>query len=196
LEHTNAFEGLEPYSVGLIRYKSRRLIGILGLTESDRDDIEQEMAVHLRQNLSKHDPARGSVKTFINCVLDNRVKAIIKSRTCSAFDCSIHAYSLDAAFEAGDSDEVTKGDILDTDEYRIRLGNATRPLLELVELRVDVLRVVASLPDDLQRVCEALSHSTVAASARELGISRPKLYEMMRGLRDVFSEAGVQLHIQ
>lgn len=191
MENTHAFEGLDGYAVNLIHYKTQRLIGYLGLTESDRDDIEQDLAIHLRQNLPKHDASRGSLKTFINCVLDNRVKAIIKSRSCSTFDCRMHAYSLDAAVEVAEFDELTMADMLDADEYQMMLGNATRTLIEIVELRIDVRRVISSLPEDLQEVCELLSHTTVAAAARELGISRPKLYETMRRLRDVLSEAGI-----
>lgn len=196
MKDTNAFEGLDAYSVAMIRYKSRKLIGHFGMSESDREDIEQELAIHLWQRLSQHDPARGSVKTFINCVLDNRVKGIIKSRTNSAFDPKMHAYSLDAAIEAGDSDEVTKGDIIDMDEYRITLGNATRPMMELTEIRVDVLRVVESLPPNLRRVCEALSHASVAAAAKELGIGRDKLYDIMRDVRDAFREAGLERRLE
>ena len=191
MPNTNAFEGLDGYSVDLIHYKTQRLIGYLGLTESDREDIEQDLAVHLRQNLPKHDPKRGSVKTFINCVLDNRVRAIIKSRSCSTLDFRLHVYSLDAVVESAEFDELARGDMLDADEYQMMLGNADRPILEVVELQLDVRRVVALLPEDLQEVCRLLSRMTVAAAARELGISRPKLYEIMRRLRDVLSERGI-----
>ncbi|MEN6358245.1 MAG: hypothetical protein ABFD83_14325 [Armatimonadota bacterium] len=190
--NTNAFEGLDGYSVHLIRYKAQRLIGYLGLTESDREDIEQDLAIHLRQNLPKHDASRGSLKTFINCVLDNRVKAIIKSRSCSTLDVRMHAYSIDAAAESARFDEFTMADILDTDDYQIMLGNVNRTLIEMVELRIDVRRAVSSLPEDLQKVCKLLSYTTVTAAARELGIKRSKLYEMMRRLRDILSAAGIK----
>ncbi len=193
--NTNAFEGLDSYSVNLIHYKSRRLIGYLGMTESDREDIEQDLAIHLRQNLSKHDPARGSVKTFINCVLDNRIRAIIKSRSSSVFDCRTHAYSLDTVVQDEDADAMTRGDMLDADEYQMALGNAGRPTIETIELRIDVERAVASLPPDMREVCMLLSRTTVAAAARELGISRAKLYDIMRRLRDMLRDHGIDLYL-
>lgn len=189
--NTNAFDDLDSYSINLIHYKSKRLIGYLGMTESDREDIEQDLAIHLRQNLPKHDPSRGTVKTFINCVLDNRIRAIIKSRCSSVYDCRMHAYSLDAAVEDMDFDSLTRGDMLDADEYLMMTGNATRPMFEIIELQLDVRRVVSLLPEDMQKVCGLLSRTTVAAAARELGISRSKLYEILRRLRDILQEHGI-----
>ena len=39
----NSDDGIDPYAAGLIRFKTRQLVGQAGFTASDREDIEQEL---------------------------------------------------------------------------------------------------------------------------------------------------------
>ena len=52
------YKGIDEYAVRIIKYKARQLVGRVGFTESDREDLEQEMILDLLQRLPKYDPAR------------------------------------------------------------------------------------------------------------------------------------------
>ena len=41
------YEGIDEYAVRIIKYKARQLVGRVGFTESDREDLEQEMILDL-----------------------------------------------------------------------------------------------------------------------------------------------------
>ena len=47
------YEGIDEYAVQIIKYKARQLVGRVGFTESDREDLEQEMLMGLLQRLPK-----------------------------------------------------------------------------------------------------------------------------------------------
>ena len=74
----------------------------------------------------------------------------------------------------------------------MRMGRRSRPAAELVELAVDVARVIECLPGELAIVARMLldgEPDTVVA--RRLGISRATLYRRIGQLRQVFRQAGL-----
>ena len=54
----NRYEGIDEYAVRIIKHKARQLVGRAGFTESDREDLEQEMMLDLLRRLPKFDPKR------------------------------------------------------------------------------------------------------------------------------------------
>jgi len=63
--YENRYQGIDDYAVQLIKYKARQLVGRVGFTESDREDLEQEMVLDLLRRLPKFDPKRAGRNTFI-----------------------------------------------------------------------------------------------------------------------------------
>ncbi|HOM71132.1 MAG TPA: sigma factor [Armatimonadota bacterium] len=87
----------DEYARKTIKLKVRPLIGILGFREIDRDDLEQELAVHLIRRLPDYDSRKGTIKTFITMVVDSKIKTIIRLRKLRdrAFDnpdCSLRVH--------------------------------------------------------------------------------------------------------
>ena len=60
------------------------------------------------------------------------------------------------------------------------------------EIRMDLDRAIASLPDELRDLCERLRDDTMAEIAREMGVPRTTLYDRLSKLRDAFREAGLE----
>lgn len=60
------YPGLTPEMVKLIKSRAYMLSRSYGHTAEDREDLEQDMALHLLSALSRHDPARSSLATFAN----------------------------------------------------------------------------------------------------------------------------------
>jgi len=195
MQHTNPFEGLDDYAVNLIRYKTRRLIGQAGYTRSDQEDIEQDLSLHLRQQLPKYNPRKGTLKTFINTVLDNKIRAMVAARTTSQFDFRQHDFSLDETIETETGDGVSRGDAIDSEEYLMLTGRINRKAFDTLEMRIDVQCAVSLLPADLQTLCARLQERTIVDIAREDGVSRHKIDELRRRIAFLFLEHGLDEYV-
>ena len=193
--HTNPFEGLDDYARNLIRYKTRRLIGQAGFTRSDQEDIEQDLSLHLRQQLPKHNPRKGTLKTFINTVLDNKIRTMVSARLTSQFDFRQHDCSLDEMVEADTGDKVSRAEAIDAEEYLMATGRLNRRTLDVVELRIDVQCAISTLPADLRDLCARLQEKTIVDIAREDGVSRHKIDELRRRIAFLFLEHGLDEYV-
>jgi len=192
---TNPFEGLDDYAVNLIRYKTRRLIGQAGYTRSDQEDIEQDLSLHLRQQLPKYNPRKGALKTFINTVLDNKIRTMVATRTTSQFDFRQHGFSLDETIETETGDRVSRGEAIDSEGYLMVTGRINRRALDTLEMRIDVQCAVSLLPADLQTLCARLQERTIVDIAREDGVSRHKIDELRRRMAFLFLEHGLDEYV-
>lgn len=195
MHHTNPFEGLDDYAVNLIRYKTRRLIGQAGYTRSDQEDIEQDLSLHLRQQLPKHNPRKGTLKTFISTVLDNKIRTMVAARLTSQFDFRQHDYSLDETIEIETGDRVSRGEAMDAEEYLMTTGRINRRAFDTLEMRIDVQCVVSLLPADLQNLCARLQEHTIVDIALEDGVSRHKIDELRRRIAFLFLEHGLDEYV-
>jgi len=74
------FETVQEYVRWLVSRKSKQLVGKAGLTKSDREDIEQELTLHLLERWDHYDPSRGSERTFVARVIDNEVARLLRDR--------------------------------------------------------------------------------------------------------------------
>ena len=71
---------ITAYEMTLIRVKARKLVGTFGFTESDREDIEQDLAVHLIERIDQLDLTRSSRNTFVNCIVDRKIISMLRWR--------------------------------------------------------------------------------------------------------------------
>ncbi|MBI2842678.1 MAG: hypothetical protein HYX78_04700 [Armatimonadetes bacterium] len=195
MHHTNPFEGLNDYATNLIRYKTRRLIGQAGYTRSDQEDIEQDLSLHLRQQLPKHNPRKGTLKTFINTVLDNKIRTMVSARLTSQFDFRQHDCSLDETIETETGDRVSRGEAIDAEGYLMATGRISRRAFDILEMRIDVQCAVSLLPADLQNLCVRLQERTIVDIAREDGVSRHKIDELRRRIAFLFLEHGLDEYV-
>jgi len=60
MDFRNSYEGIDGYAVKTILIKARRLVGKAGFTENDVQDIEQDLAMHLLENMYKYNPETAS----------------------------------------------------------------------------------------------------------------------------------------
>lgn len=180
------------YAIYLISYKVGRLVGILGFTFEDREDLEQELILHLLQNWSQYNPERGAAKTFINCVLDNRLRQILERKKTQKSGFGKWTVSLDETLEDADGYGVSRIDAIDREEYMLRIGILQRSAFEECDLRLDVERVISKLSPDLLELCERLQRQTVTEISEETGIPRHRFYPSIRKLRCIFEEAGLK----
>lgn len=191
METGNRFDGIDDYAIKLIRYRARQLVGLAGLTESDRPDLEQDMMLDLLRRLPRYDPERAQRSTFIARVVDHRVATILEARRAEKRDPRCEAGSLDERIRGIDG-SVARVDTLDHDEtYWRRSGSSPRTEAELLDLGLDLELAVSALSPALRELCELLRTSTVTEIARGFGCSRAAVYDAIKRARRQLEKAGL-----
>ena len=191
MDTENKYHGIDEFAARLIKNKARKLIGRFGFTESDREDLEQEMAICLLEYLPRYKPQCGKRNIYISGILKSKVCKIIRDRKLRLREGPFLELDKFVKDEEGELIELVK--TLELDEYLYRTGKATGCLSEMVDLKIDMQRVVRELSPELQEICHHLkSTETVAELSRKAKISRVNAYNSIRELFKFFQVAGLR----
>lgn len=186
-------EDFNDYAIQHIKHKVRQLIKRCRFNASDRDDLEQEIALHLFQHLREHDPERGTMKTFIVCVVQSKVRTMIRVRNKRSESITSSPFSLNEEIPEEDGGGVMQRmEAIDREDYLLGAGLLSRPVLEMLEMRLDIDRIVSNLPPSLRDICEGLKTQTVTQISAATGASRQQVYDAIHKLRGIFDEAGLK----
>ena len=186
MDYKNSFDGLDDYAANLIRNKARQLVGKAGLTQSDQPDIEQELMIDLLCRMQYFNPAKGKKTTFMARIVERRISTIFEARFAQCRDWR-KCYSLNYTIDNGEGLQSEMIDLLNNDEDSNRTSD-----LELSSLKMDVERVLATLPDDLKELCLKLKENTMTEIAKEMGVPRGTLYGRIKKIRKAFLAAGLE----
>ncbi len=190
---TPSYENFDDYAITCIKLKVRQLIKRCGFDASDREDLEQELALHLFERIREHDPERGTVKTFIVCIVENKARTMIRVRNRRAESIAASPFSLNEEIPEEDGSGVMQRmEAIDREDYLLGAGMLSRPTLELLEMRIDVERVIDTLPPPLREICERLKTQNVTQISAGTGASRQQVYDAIRKLRGIFDETGLK----
>ena len=99
------------FAARAIAWKAQQLAGHNGFSRSEREDIEQELRLHLLRRLAKFDPEIAHWNVFVRTVLERRAASLIAQRR--------------AALQAGSSID----DCASLDDSRIDLAIDTAAIL-------------------------------------------------------------------
>ncbi|HLH16242.1 MAG TPA: sigma factor [Bryobacteraceae bacterium] len=169
----------------VIECRVRTLIGRYGIEPGDRGDLTQQLFLEYLERAGGFDPSRGRYKTFVNCVVRNRVVSLIRARKRRYNEATLCALP---PLSAEDSDDLN-GD-LSEDAIRMLLGLASRPAAELLDLRLDVDRAFRSLPPDLRAIGVRVVEEGVSAVSNSLGRSPARIYQLLWSMRPWFAGLG------
>ncbi len=139
-------QGIDPYAVEIIRFKARQLVGQVGFTVADRDDLEQELILDLLRRLPKYNPKRAKRNTFIAHVVEHKIATLIEKQTAVKRDYRRCPCSVNEPIKDEDDCTVERVEMLDQEDYLRRSGVERRPAENLRELAIDVAAVVETLP--------------------------------------------------
>ena len=174
----NRYEGFNEYTQKQIRIVASRVARSYGFKQHEQLDIEQELAMHLRSKLPSYDANRASVRTFVERVLEHKAIDLITERRARKRGACVTTLSLDDLDEDGTS-SIRSNTLLDP---------TTIALEDFLNLRMDVERIVTSLPSDLRKLCVHLLTCNVTEIARTTGASRSAVYGSIHKLREAFAD--------
>jgi DNA-directed RNA polymerase specialized sigma24 family protein len=154
-------QDVDPAARALIKHKAKKLVGSYGFTHSDREDLEQELALKAFLASTKFDPARGTAKSFYNRVLTNRANSLARHAT---------SQKRDRRREA-----PLEGEYIDapTDD---------------ADLRLDVQDALAPLSDADKSIAGLLATDGVAAVADLTGLTRAQVRGARRRIARALAE--------
>ena len=191
----NRYHGIEEYAVKLIQHKAYQLVGNAGFTDSDREDIEQDLLMDLLSRLPDYDPELAERATFITRIVNRRVARILEKRSAWRRDYRLNEFSLNEN-DWEDDNSVERHENIGEDEYLLRTGKQELPTNELRDLIIDVDRALEILPPEFRDLCERLKTKTVAEVSRDTGVPRSTIYEAIQKVREMFEEAGLRDYLK
>jgi RNA polymerase sigma-70 factor (ECF subfamily) len=172
---------LDPYIIQFSRFKARQLAGKYGFERLDMEDIEQELLLDFIERSRSFDSCRGSSRTFATRIINHRIANILEARKAGYRDYRV----------VSRMDE--RSPVLGTTRptFSWQAGKSRRE--NTLNLKLDVARTVAGLPEGLRKLCCLLMLSDSAVEVASIaGISRSTLHRRIRRLRSIFNEAGLQ----
>jgi DNA-directed RNA polymerase specialized sigma24 family protein len=151
-----------------IKFHANGLIGHYGFTPSDRQDLQQELALAVVTKSHRFNPTRSGPSTFYSHVA---------SRT---------AIDLCRAASAGKRDWRRRGGGADPGSVP-----APEPEQALMDLRIDVRSAVASMADDLKPIAYLLMQHSRTEAARRAGLTRNQMRYRCSRIERHLRQAGV-----
>lgn len=172
---------VEGFAARYIARRARQLVRRSGCSESDREDIEQELKGHLLERLPRFDPQRGNWTTFVVLVISCR---IANWREHWRASCRYPpAVSLNAPANCEEMPAERQAFLPTTvDRRRPECLDEKSSL----EMRLDVEAVLDKLDPHDRRTCRELSRRSLTQSAEMLGVPRTTLGDQCRRWRQQF----------
>jgi RNA polymerase sigma-70 factor (ECF subfamily) len=182
---------LNRYAAALIKRKASELVGGYGFTESDREDIEQDLWVDLINRESGFDPKKGAETTLIKTVVNNRVATLIEHREARKRDWRTDVCSLDENIEGDNKDGCLRHEVVTKDTYLRTTRESVQIEAECQDRHLDVRRAIQSLSPGLQKIALLLSEMRPIDVARVTGIPRTTINDKRKAIRRIFEAKGI-----
>lgn len=192
MEFQNSYEGIDPYAVKVIQVKSRKIVGVPGFSADDVEDIEQDLAIHLTEQIPNFDHNKSKWETFVNSVLDNKIKDILKHKFADKRSSLQSDCSLNTPFSSLDNDGV---EVIETVRNQDLPWNRFLDCItdyEACEFRADFIEAVRKLPLRLQSLLIQLTEDNISDISKTTGIPRGTIYEHIKELRQHLSNSGIE----
>jgi RNA polymerase sigma-70 factor, ECF subfamily len=175
----------------IIRRNARSLIGRAGLTNGDREDLEQELHAAVSASFAKFDPARGSPAAFVASVVDRRGKSLLRHASARKRN-RRGVQSLSVLIQVKGEGPIELAATISDRELAARLGTSRRDAEDWSDLVQDVDQLIASMPQEDRELIRALKWRTVAEIARSTGVPRTTIQSRIRKYRQLFEDAGLR----
>lgn len=167
------------FAARLICYKVGRLVARGSIRCSDREDLEQDLKLHLLRRFDQFDPALGHWNTFVLVVVERYILTYLVARR-RRKQCTCRGTSF---LQETDPDDASN--TVGKSNTECKQCNPTSKL----DLVLDVHQIVNHLSESEKHLCKRLMHDRPAEVARQIQIPRTTLHGHISMLRKRFRAA-------
>ncbi len=179
------------YAQTSIRVKARQLCRRDDFNRSEREDVEQDLWLHVIAKAENFDPERSSLNTYIDRLVNTAAAILVRGRERDMRAEGFQAQSLDAIPRGKDHRKKSLRSSLSPDDGARRTFSVPKSDLAELEDREALEFALASMPPHLRDLCvRVIGGETPTALARELGVSRRQFRKMLDEARRYFEQAG------
>jgi RNA polymerase sigma-70 factor (ECF subfamily) len=183
---------LTNYARNLIRLKAHQLRTRQDFRSSDPDDLQQELWLAVCERIERFDPAKASVDTFIDLVVNQALASLLRRRQRLKRDKGTFMQSLDEVLQAPAEDPAPLADFITQADLARRMGRHARDS-EQDQVTAEALALAMSkMPEDLRDICRRLMEGTVNSVACELNVSRRAVRRACLAIREFLERAGLE----
>jgi len=180
--------GIDEFAVKAIKRKARQLIGIAGLNRSDREDLEQELAIELLSGLRNYDPSKGPREAFIAKLLTDKTSKLLRHRLAERRFYGRESFSLNDTTVDEDGHCIQRSETISAED---RANDVSRPeSSDDVLARLDLEEAVSNLPAELRSLYNLLQRSSLTEAAQQLGLPISTAWDRVEKLRAALRAAG------
>lgn len=179
-----------------IKATSRKAVGNRGILESDRPDIEQELAIALWQESPKFNSRQSSWNTYAYHVLEKHLQKIIRSycqptaRYTRNPDMSLNTLVSDPEYPDWGIEVIEQ-----INEDGLFEDCTSLPEHKGISLKIDIEQFVSRMSPDMQKLCTALKNMQICDAAKKLGISRTTLNERIKIIKNGMIDHGLNTYL-
>ncbi len=179
------------YAKKLISVKARQLHRRRDFQSTEKEDLQQELWLALLKAADQFDPAKASVDTFIDRVVNSAVAMLVRARECPTRSDGFFAKSLDREL-------VSKSETPEPLATAIGPGDVSRRTG--YEVREETLRredddafhyALAEMPGYMRDICRRYMGGSIAAAAAEAGLSRRQVRQIIAEAKPFFEQVGI-----
>lgn len=187
--HPNNLE-IDPFTRCFIRKQARQLVGKRGFSDSDREDIEQQLYVKLTPYLDQADPESPRWKAFVAKTVRRQIVTMIRHNEREMRD-HRRASSINVLVVGDDDKPVEMASNLQENQTPGQRGRDCRTEQELAELRIDLNACIGQLDDPrFREFCERLKRDSISQVASDMGVPRTTVNAWLVKIREQFQERG------
>lgn len=159
------------------------------LPKSDREDLVQEVSLHLIQQAQNFNPSVGAWSTYVKCVVRSKLASIRRATRTKKYRKQSKTVSLNQKTRDQDGRTAEMGDLFEEGASTSRKFRKIRTAQSLVELRTDIHIVVGKMKPEFGSICrEMLANRSVGEAADILHVSRTTAYRRLESLNETLIE--------
>ncbi|GAB4165580.1 MAG: hypothetical protein Tsb006_5080 [Rickettsiaceae bacterium] len=166
----NSYKGIDPFIVSTANRKAKSLIQYHCFSESDLEELQQELLIAALMSLNQYDPGKSAFRTYISRVIDNKATDLIRHR--------LSKYQAELALS--NNLELTFDSISEADDpFRASAAD----IINQLELSVDIERICNSLPNELADLCKLLQVMNITEIIQYTGLSRSTIHRQLKKIK-------------
>ena len=178
------------YAGCLILRKAKQLAAYPGFSQTDIDDIQQELRMQLFCSMSKFDAEKGDWRAFVKATVERNVASIIERQSAAKRGNGDTPISLSTVVQ-GEEGLVELESLVGRWNLEARTGGHSPSHTDVIDAAMDIEHALSTLPPDLRELCEQLKSMTITELARKLDMPRSTLRAKLRAVREAMTEAGL-----